>query len=260
MLKTLTVGLGIVALAGAVGVAPAAAEPPPLAPPDFVSLANVDPSIGMDIQYATAHNFTGDPVDGYLAPMCILTRPAAEALQRAQVAVSEQGYSLKVYDCYRPQRAVNDFVAWADNPVDQRMKAEFYPRLDKTQLFPDGYIAEKSGHSRGDTVDLTLTRNSDQPLPVPGPALVDCAAPASERFPDNSIDMGTGYDCFDTLAHTLDPRIQGEQLKNRLMLKDVLEEQGFENYENEWWHFTYKPETFPETYFDFPVDPASLTS
>ncbi|MDF2825737.1 MAG: D-Ala-D-Ala dipeptidase vanX, Metallo peptidase family, partial [Mycobacterium sp.] len=218
------------------------------------------PTILMDIRYATPHNFTGDPVDGYQAPMCILTRPAAEALQRAQSVFTEDGYSLKIYDCYRPQRAVNDFVAWANNPFDQRMKAEFYPRLEKNQLFPDGYIAEKSGHSRGDTVDLTLTKLPvTEPALTPGQPLVDCAAPASERFPDNSIDMGTGYDCFDTLAHTLDPRIQGEQLKNRLMLKDVLESSGFENYENEWWHFTYKPETFPDTYFDFPVDPSSLS-
>ncbi|PQD99326.1 D-alanyl-D-alanine dipeptidase [Mycobacterium sp. EPG1] len=239
----------------------AAAQPEPTAPPEFVSLSDVDSTILMDIRYATPHNFTGEPVDGYQAPMCILTRPAAEALHRAQQGFLAEGYSLKIYDCYRPQRAVNEFVTWAADLTDQRMKAEFYPRVDKSRLFDDGYIADKSGHSRGDTVDLTLVRlpaASTAPY-EPGQPLVDCAAPQPERFPDNSIDMGTGYDCFDTLSHTLDPRVQGEQLKNRLLLKDGLERQGLQNYEYEWWHFTFKPETFPDTYFDFPVAPTSLS-
>ncbi|WP_197376723.1 M15 family metallopeptidase [Mycolicibacterium baixiangningiae] len=249
-------------LAGAaVGAPVASAQPGPIAPPDFVSLSDVDPSIVLDIRYITPHNFTGDPVDGYQAPLCLLARPAAEALRRAQQEFTAQGYSLKVYDCYRPQRAVNDFVAWAYNLPDQRMKAEFYPRVDKTQLFADGYIAEKSGHSRGSTVDLTLVAlplpARPEPVYMPGFPLVDCAAPKDQRFVDYSIDMGTGYDCFDTLSHTLDPRIQGEQLKNRLLLKEGLEKQGLESYESEWWHFTYKPETYPDTYFDFPVAPVA---
>ncbi|WP_235632268.1 M15 family metallopeptidase [Mycolicibacterium rutilum] len=238
--------------------APVAAAPPdPSAPVDFVSLGDVDPTILMEIRYATPHNFTGDPVVGYDAPMCLLTRPAADALRRAQQEFLADGYSLKVYDCYRPQRAVDEFVGWASDLADQRMKAEFYPRVDKSRLFEDGYIAEQSGHSRGSTVDLTLVELPAAATPpyVPGQPLVDCAAPASQRFGDNSIDMGTGYDCFDTLAHTLDPRVQGEQLKNRLLLKDGLERQGLQNYELEWWHFTFKPETYPETYFDFPVAP-----
>lgn len=255
---------GSIALTAAVPLttATATAEPEPVAPSDFVALEDVDPTILQDIRYFTPHNFTGDPVDGYEAPMCLLTRDAAEALRRAQQEFMADGYTLKVYDCYRPQRAVNDFVAWARDLGDQRMKPEFYPRVDKTTLFADGYIAEQSGHSRGSTVDLTVV-----PLPptvtrpyVPGEPLVDCIAPQSERFPDNGVDTGTGYDCFDTLSHTLDPRVQGEQLKNRLLLKDGLEKQGLENYENEWWHFTYKPETYPDTYFDFPVTRDSLTS
>ncbi|WP_235733859.1 M15 family metallopeptidase [Mycolicibacterium austroafricanum] len=147
------------------------------------------------------------------------------------------------------------------NLTDQRMKAEFYPRVDKTRLFADGYNAEQSGHSRGSTVDLTLVA---LPAPqeqayVPGQPLVECAAPVAQRFPDASIDMGTGYDCFDTFAHTLDPRIQGEQLKNRLLLKEGLERHGLQNYELDWWHYTFKPEAYPETYSDFPVAPSSLT-
>ena len=258
----------LAALVGAAAVAAgtfapsAAAQPNPTAPPDFVSLSDVDPTILLDIRYDTAHNFTGEPVDGYQAPMCILARPAAEALGRAQRALLEQGYSLKVYDCYRPQRAVDDFVAWAADPQDQSMKGEFYPWVDKSQLFADGYIAEQSGHSRGSTVDLTLVALPARPEPayVPGEPLSACTAPAPRRFPDNTIDMGTGYDCFDPSAHTLNPRVQGEQLKNRLLLKDGLEAQGFENYENEWWHYTFKPETYPDTYFDFPVAASSLTA
>lgn len=250
-------------LAGATALTPAAptahAEPDQ-APADFVALADVDPTILHDIRYYTPHNFTGDAVDGYLSPMCILSRDAAEALKRAQQTFVELGYTLKVYDCYRPQRAVDGFVSWAQDLSDQRLKHEFYPRVDKTNLFRDGYIAQRSGHSRGSTVDLTLVELSAPPTRpyVVGEALVDCTAPKAQRFPDNSIDMGTGFDCFDTLSHTLDPRIQNEQLKNRLLLKNVLAEQGFANYEYEWWHFTHQPETFPDTYFNFPVDRSSL--
>ena len=240
--------------------APVVAQPDPTAPDDFVALPDVDPSIRQEMRYFTAHNFTGDPVDGYRSPMCILTRAAADALRRAQQDFTERGYTLKVYDCYRPQRAVNDFVTWAQDLADERMKAEFYPRVDKSVLFADGYIAEKSGHSRGSTVDLTLVAlpAADTPPYVPGQPLVDCTAPQRFRFPDNSVDMGTGFDCFDTLAHTLDPRIEGDELKNRLLLKEGLERQGFVNYDKEWWHFTYQPEPYPDTYFDFPVDPAAL--
>ncbi len=136
----------------------AQARPEPKAPGEFVSLRSVDPTIIQEMRYPTAHDFMGEPVDGYRQSLCILTRPAAEALHRAQLRLLRQGYSLKVYDCYRPQRAVDHFVRWAKDLDDQKMKAEFYPRVDKTRLFADGYIAEKSGHSRGSTVDLTLVR------------------------------------------------------------------------------------------------------
>ncbi|MGI9123493.1 MAG: M15 family metallopeptidase [Mycobacterium sp.] len=241
---------------------PVHADPAPTAPGDFVILSDVDPGILSDIRYITPHNFVGDPIDGYLQPLCILTRPAAEALARAQRDFVEDGYTLKVYDCYRPQRAVNDFVAWAQNLSDQRMKPEFYPRVDKSTLFANGYIAERSGHSRGSTVDLTLVPLNAPATPpsVVGRPLVDCAAPQALRFPDPSVDMGTGFDCFDTLANTLDPRIEGDQAKNRLLLAEGLERQGFVNYDKEWWHFTFKPEPYPDTFFDFPVDRSALDS
>ncbi|MEE1751508.1 M15 family metallopeptidase [Streptomyces sp. SP18CS02] len=251
LVATATAGLLAVTAA-----APAAqAGPEPRAPEEFVSLRSVDPTIIQEMRYTTAHNFIGEPVDGYRQPLCILTRPAARALHRAQTRLLRQGYSLKVYDCYRPQRAVDHFVRWAKDLRDERMKKEFYPRVDKSRLFADGYIAEKSGHSRGSTVDLTIVRLPAAPTRpyVPGEELVECHAPRSERFPDNSVDMGTGFDCFDTLSHTDDPRVQGTQRASRRLLKGTLGAEGFVNLPEEWWHFTYKPELFPDTYFDFPV-------
>ncbi|MEU2927449.1 M15 family metallopeptidase [Streptomyces sp. NPDC007251] len=248
----------------AVTTAPAAAgaTTEPRAPKDFVALSSVDPTIIQEIRYFTPHNFVGERIDGYEQPICILTRPAAEALHKAQRILLRKGYTLKVYDCYRPQRAVNHFVRWAEDLDDQAMKAEFYPNVDKTRLFADGYIAEKSGHSRGSTMDLTIVKLPARPTRPyhPGQPLVPCYAPKDERFPDNSVDMGTGFDCFDTLAHTLDPRIQGVQRANRLLLKNTMESLGFVNLAEEWWHYTYQPEPYPDTYFDFPVSRKSLTS
>lgn len=254
-LATLVVGAVLAASA-----APSAAAEPGPAPPDLVSISDVDPSILLDIRYATDHNFTGRRVDGYEAPMCLLARPAAEALRDAQRDFLARGYSLKMYDCYRPQRAVDEFVAWARDLADQAMKAEFYPRVDKTRLFADGYIAEKSGHSRAGTVDLTLVALPARAEPgyVAGQPLVDCTAPAGRRFADTGIDMGTGYDCFDTLAHTLDPRVQGVQRENRLLLASGLAQHGLKNYDKEWWHYTLTPEPYPDTSFDVPVAPSSV--
>ncbi|GGM13540.1 D-alanyl-D-alanine dipeptidase [Streptomyces fumigatiscleroticus] len=239
---------------------PAQAKTEPEAPADFVALNRVDPTIIQEMRYFTPHNFVGERIDGYRQPLCILTRPAAEALHRAQLTLLRKGYSLKVYDCYRPQRAVDHFVRWAEDLDDQAMKAEFYPDVDKTRLFADGYIAEKSGHSRGSTTDLTIVKLPARPTRPyhPGQPLQPCFAPQKERFPDNSVDMGTGFDCFDTLAHTEDPRIEGEQRANRLLLKRTLEDLGFVNLAEEWWHYTYKPEPYPDTYFDFPVSQRSL--
>ncbi|HEV7628616.1 MAG TPA: M15 family metallopeptidase, partial [Streptomyces sp.] len=161
----------------------------PSAPEEFVSLRDVAPTILEEIRYPTRHNFVGDRVHGYRQRMCIVTRDTAKALSVAQHSFLRKGYSLKVYDCYRPQRAVDHFVAWAKDLDDERMKAEFYPQVEKDRLFEDGYIAEKSGHSRGSTVDLTLVRLPAQPTRPyrPGEPLVSCFAPKDERFPDNSV-------------------------------------------------------------------------
>ncbi len=220
-----------------------------------MTLRSVDPTVLQDMRYTTEHNFVGRPVEGYRQPVCLLTRPAAEALGRAQAGLLRRGYALKVYDCYRPQRAVDHFVRWAEDLADERTKAEFYPRVEKARLFADGYIAARSGHSRGSTVDVTLVRLPYVPARpyAPGRPAVDCAAPPGQRVPDGSVDMGTAFDCFDPLSRTDDPRIQGEARAHRDLLRAALSAQGFVNLPEEWWHFTYRPEPFPDTYFDFPV-------
>lgn len=221
----------------------------------LVSIADVDPSIIVEARYFGSHNFLGRPVTGYEAPRCLLTHEAARALAAVQSEVRQFGLSLKTYDCYRPQRAVDDFVAWARDAADTVMKQEFYPAVDKSRLFEEGYIAERSGHSRGSTVDLTLV-----PLPVPsqpewrsGMPQARCTLPAAQRFPDNSLDMGTGYDCFDPLAHTANPAVGDVAARNRLLLRSVMEKHGFSNYAQEWWHFTLRDEPYPDRFFDLPV-------
>ena len=257
MLRRAALACGLVATA-VLGPGVAGAASP--APADFVALRSADPTILQDIRYATPHNFTGRVVDGYTAPVCLLTAPAAQALHRVQQGLVPRGYSLKVYDCYRPQRAVDRFVAWAADPGDQSMKAEFYPEVAKSRLFAEGYIARRSGHSRGSTVDLTIVKLPAAPVRAyrPGERPVSCYAPRPQRFPDSSIDMGTGFDCFDGRAHTLDPRVTGTARTDRLWLHRLMKGAGFTGIPEEWWHFTYRAEPHPDTYFDFPVSSSSL--
>lgn len=238
----------------------AAPEADSQAPEEFVALRDVDPTILEEVRYAGPHNFVGERVPGYREPICLLTRRTAEALHEAQKTLLARGYGLKVYDCFRPQRAVDHYAAWSKNPGDRRMKGEFYPDVAKSALFDEGYIDERSGHSRGSTVDLTAVKLPALPQRpfVPGEPLAPCTAPKGERFPDNGLDMGTGFDCFDPLAHTDDPRVSQQARKNRDFLRQTLESVGMQNYPGEWWHFTLTAEPFPETYFDFPVSRRSL--
>ncbi|MGC4763739.1 M15 family metallopeptidase [Micromonospora sp. DT46] len=231
--------------------APAATSPGP----GLVVLTDVDPRIRTDIRYATAHNFVGRPVAGYPEPLCLLTRRAAEALRRVQDAALARARSLKVYDCYRPQRAADDFVEWARQPGEQRMKAEFYPRVAKSELFDEGYVGAPTAHSRGSTLDLTLVDvpTPTQPPYAPGRPLVSCTAAKGQRFPDNGVDMGTGFDCFDPLAHTDSPQVTGVARDNRRLLRQLMTDGGFVNYDREWWHYRYRDEPWPDTYFDLPV-------
>lgn len=206
-----------------------------------------------DIRYAGSHNFTGRPVPGYQAGECILTRPAAQALASADAEFRQQGLTLQIFDCYRPQRAVDAFAAWAEDLDQTQMRAEFYPRVDKRVLFSSGYIAHKSGHSRGSTVDLTL-RPVDAPPLTPwdqAQPLADCAG--LDRFQDGSLDFGTGYDCFDEKSHHGAPGISAKATQNRALLAAVLARHGFKPYAQEWWHYTLREEVFADKYFDFPV-------
>ena len=220
----------------------------------FVSVTDLDPTIQLDIRYYTENNFTGRKINGYNSAKCILTIDAAKALVKAQKDAITRGYSIKVYDCYRPQRAVTDFVEWAKDTADTKLQHRFYPAVPKNELFSRGYIAEKSGHSRGSTMDLTLVPlNTRQPDAVPVSNRYDCRLQRSGRYPDNSIDMGTGFDCFDELAHTDNMDINETGRKNRRRLRSIMENAGFVNYDKEWWHYTLKNEPFPDMYFDIPV-------
>jgi D-alanyl-D-alanine dipeptidase len=219
-------------------------------PSRFVYLRDIDPTVRQDMRYAGPGNFTGHPVPGYAAPECVLVREAAEALKSVQAELRGKDLALEVYDCYRPARAVAAFVAWAKEPDDPQAKAVYYPALDKEALFP-GYIATRSGHSRGATLDLTLV-----PLEAPGPArgaAAGCAAAPANS--DGSLDMGTSFDCFDPKANTDVPGLTAEERRNRDLLREVMERHGFKNYDKEWWHFTLANEPYPDTIFDFPILP-----
>jgi D-alanyl-D-alanine dipeptidase len=226
-------------------------------PADFVYLHDVDPSIQQDMRYAGSDNFTEHPVPGYDAPECVLVRQAAEALKEVQADLKSQGLGLKVYDCYRPAEAVAAFVAWSKQPDDPASKAVHHPALAKTSLFPQGYIATVSGHSRGATMDLTLIPRGAKAVPpsATGHALGACTAPQLEREGDDSIDMGTGFDCFDVKANTETSGLTPEEEANRKLLVDAMARRGFKNYPKEWWHYTLDPEPYPDTIFNFPILP-----
>lgn len=227
----------------------------------FIFLQDIDSTIIQDIRYYTTHNFMGRRVEGYNTPSCILTIEAANMLKLIQIDAINLGYSLKVYDCYRPQQAVDDFVNWANNSYDLLMKTEFYPTIEKQDLFPD-YIATKSGHSRGSTVDLTIVKLpiQSQEIYYPGQPLVNCYAPYNERFYDNSIDMGTGFDCLSPYANTNTDLVGSEQHDNRMILFNLMSSKNFTNYSGEWWHYTLQNEPFPNTYFNFPIQKCCPTS
>ncbi len=212
-------------------------------PPGFAYLRNVAPEIVQEIRYHGWHNFLARPVKGYEAAECVLSVEAAKALKSANDELNKSGYALKVYDCYRPKRAVQDFVEWSAKPDEQAAKAEFYPFVDKKDFFELGYVAKKSGHSRGSTVDLTIVS-----LPVrpgesysPGQELVACTAPY------------TGFDCMDERSHPASTQVPLVAQQNRMLLGKIMAKYGFVPYDQEWWHFTLKKEPFPNTYFDFPV-------
>ncbi|HEX9951087.1 MAG TPA: M15 family metallopeptidase [Rubricoccaceae bacterium] len=247
-------------------VRPTPTRPPaPPLPEGFSYLADAAPEIGQEMRYATAFNFVGERIDGYHAPVCILTTEAAEALARVDADLAAHNLGLKVYDCYRPQAAVDHFVRWARSG-QETMKRGFYPTEPTATLFRRGYIATRSGHTRGSTVDLTLVRRppgaavqdaSRYPDPAGGP-LPRCDrnrdGSADARFDDGDLDMGTAFDCLSPRAATAARGIPAAARRNRETLRAAMERRGFENYSKEWWHFTLRPEPFPRTYHTFPVE------
>jgi D-alanyl-D-alanine dipeptidase len=200
-------------------------------PKGFVYLSNIETSIQSELRYISNNNFIGKPIEGYIHKTVILSEPTAFALKRIQEKLAPFNLSLKIFDAYRPQQAVDHFVRWAKVLNDTLMKQQYYPNVAKNNLFLLGYIASKSGHTRGSTVDLTI---------------VDLAT-------GKELDMGSPYDYFGEESHPLQKNLSIIQRANRLLLRALLLSNGFKPYENEWWHFTLKNEPFPETYFNFPV-------
>jgi D-alanyl-D-alanine dipeptidase len=224
-------------------------------PRGFVYLRDMDPTIVQDIRYAGSHNFVGRPIRGYLAAECILSEPAANALEAVQRKLAAKKLSLIVWDCYRPKRAVDDFLRWSRDPAHTEMKAEFYPRTDKKNLFALGYLASRSAHSRGSTVDLGIIPGTVSSMPPPDPPqpLKACTSPKGERFEDGTIDFGTGYDCLDALGSTSNAVVGEVALHNRQTLKSLMKAAGFRPYAREWWHFELVNEPFKGDGFDFEV-------
>jgi len=241
------------------GIALALTMEPAIAqlPAGFVYLRNVDPTIAQDIRYASSNNFVGRPLPGYEAAECVVRQEVAAALKRAQASLAASGLSLKVYDCYRPTRAVHAMAAWAHDGRSGAPTKRFFPQLQKSSLFALGYISPHSQHSTGIAVDLTLIRAASAPVAEfdPRAAYGACTAPAAERSPDNSVDMGTGYDCFDNRSHTASGGLSAEQRRWRNTLLDAMRRQGFYNYHREWWHFSYSGSH--RGAYDFPIRPLS---
>ena len=228
-------------LLATVGCASIAKQPAPVLSPaatmqeaGMVDIRSLVPDIAQDIKYFGSDNFVGAPVDGYEAPRCYLKREAAEALARVEASLRERHQRLRIYDCYRPTRAVAHFMRWVEDAGDQKTKPRHYPDLDKSEL-PGVYIGRVSGHSRGATLDL---------------ALLQCDGRDADCRP---LDMGTEFDFFGTLANTDSPAATPAQRANRRLLRDAMAAQGFRNYPMEWWHYTFQPEPTPGLLYDVPV-------
>lgn len=201
-------------------------------PKGFSYVQDIIPDINFDLRYYGSHNFVGKKIDGYKSPVLILTTAAAQALEKVEKELNKKGMALKIFDAYRPQKAVDHFKKWATNVNDTLGKKEFYPQLDKRNLFKLGFIAGKSGHSRGSTVDLTIITIHNR----------------------QEIDMGSPFDFFGSISHFDSQEINDVQKHNRTLLKNIMSKYGFKGYAKEWWHFTLINEPYQKTYFDFNVD------
>jgi len=201
-------------------------------PKGFSYVSEIDATIKKELRYATSNNFIGKPIDGYLKDSLIISTPAAKALKEIQTKLMLSGLSLKIFDAYRPQQAVDHFVRWAKVMNDTLMKQLYYPDVQKSELFTLGFIASKSGHTRGSTVDLSI---------------VDVKT-------NKEVDMGSSYDFFGEKSHPFYKKITEAQMKNRMLLRTIMIKNGFIPYDNEWWHFTLKDEPYPTTYFNFLIE------
>jgi D-alanyl-D-alanine dipeptidase len=201
-------------------------------PKGFSYVSEIDATIKKELRYATSNNFIGKPIDGYLKDSLIISTPAAKALKKIQTKLMLSGLSLKIFDAYRPQQAVDHFVRWAKVMNDTLMKQLYYPDVEKSELFTLGFIASKSGHTRGSTVDLSI---------------VDVKT-------NKEVDMGSSYDFFGEKSHPFYKKITEAQMKNRMLLRTIMIKNGFIPYDNEWWHFTLKDEPYPTTYFNFLIE------
>ena len=210
----------------------------------------MEPTILQDIRYAQPHNFVGHEIPGYEAAECVLTLKAAKALQKIQTSLVRNGYSLMVYDCYRPSSAVRYFVDWVIASKENDMQREFYPNLTKAQLLSSGYVARSSAHSRGSAVDVAIVLQHSTKS-VPQGHQPPCNSP--NRFQEGGLDFGTNYDCMDVMSHTNNGSVSNEAKKNRLFLVSEMLRGGFENYYREWWHFKLSNEPYLHTCFDFPI-------
>lgn len=200
---------------------------------DFVSIEEVCPGIKIEASYSLSKNFTGTVVDGYRSSKAYIHKTPAQALSEVHQRAREQGLGLKIFDAYRPLKAVEFFLNWAQKPEDNlTLKALYYPKFSRLELFEKGFIARQSSHSRGSAVDLTLFDLST----------------------GTELDMGSAFDFFDKVSHTESPLITQRQLSNRLLLRSLMEGKGFKNFSQEWWHFSFRPEPYPDTYFDFDVE------
>ena len=223
--------LACIALTCLVALASGMTPDPSLDSSGFVSISEEIPEIILEVRYYSTYNFIGDRVNGYEAPVAYITKEAAAALKKASDAALKDGYRIRIYDAYRPQVAVDHFKAWAKDLDDTRMKEYFYPELDKSVLFKQGYIASRSGHSRGSTVDLTLF----------------------DMKTGHNVDMGGTFDYFGVLSHPDNKDVvTPQQYENRMYLRKIMADAGFRHYSEEWWHFTLNDEPYPDTYFNFP--------
>ena len=200
-------------------------------PQGFSYVSEIDATIKKELRYGTSNNFIGKPIDGYNSNSLIITEETAKSLKIIQQELLQKELSLKIFDGYRPQKAVNHFVRWVQVLKDTLMKAQYYPKVKKNNLLKNGYIAERSGHSRGSTIDLTIINIKT----------------------GKALDMGSAYDFFGIQSHPLYKNISKKQKNNRMLLRNIMLNHGFKPYKNEWWHFTLKKEPFPNTYFTFPI-------